>query len=163
MATATEVEVTGPVRLSFARGRVCIPAGDAERYLRVVESARPTDEPGRPSAQFETLFLRPVRAWCESRRDKVWACYAPPPGDMPTFYIFTHVDRYDEPLHRELHALQLSCFNAGWRLYGRIIPTERESVDFTNWFDIEVAIEIYADGEPAREEDSSEPSVFADD
>jgi hypothetical protein len=145
---ATTRTSTQVIRLTFDGGNVIVTPEDEDRFVLTAQSAVRACQDHRRQEEairsFKNDFLRPISDWCQSRSDRVRACYIPVPvGHVQVFMVGTS-PRYDFTLGRELAALELSLAEKGWRLNVLQIPDSPEE-DLQTYFDIGGALEVYAE------------------
>lgn len=146
-----------PARLTYRDGEVMVTPENwdvffinASQAVEACQAALRWQEIRREERErFEKTFLQPVYNWCVERKDKVSGCYVPiPTAGLLRVFIVTSSPRFDFALAQEIAALELSLVQLKWSVNLVQIPgAGNESIG--TFLDVEEAMEIYAQREPA--------------
>ena len=141
------------IRLSYTdSGRVLVTPDDEDRFVLTAQNAVKACQDQRRSEEaikrFKSDLIVPLVDWCKRHVDRVHACYIPVPAGFVQVFIVGASSKYDFALGEQVAALELSLFDAGWRVNVLQIP-RAEDEDLQTYFNVEGAIQVYAQLEAA--------------
>jgi hypothetical protein len=136
------------IRLSHADGHVSVEPEDEDRFVITAQSAVKTCQASHPREEaiktFKQEFVNPLFDWCKTHIGRIQACYIPVPGTQIQVFVVGISPKYDFDLGKELAALELQLFDAGWQTVS-ILQIPKSSVEeLQTFFNTRGAIEVYA-------------------